>query len=292
VGASAQEEDPAGGDVLSDSVPTAPALGDFEPWLTRWRLTPDGAAFRSLAGRLLPVVGQGAPAILKLSHAPEEIAGGALMQWWAGDGAARVLARAGDALLLERAMGPRSLAGMARGGDDDEACRILCAAGARLHAARDAAPPASLVPLAPWFRQLWPTAEAQGGLYAKSATAARALLGAPQPPCVLHGDLHHGNVLDFGPRGWLAIDPKGLLGDRGYDHANMICNPDVETATAPGVLARRVRTISEAADLEPRRLLTWVLAYCGLSASWTLGDGDDPWRAVAIGELAAAELGV
>ena len=268
------------------------AAADFEPWLTRWRLTPDGAGFPSLAGRLLPVRHEDAPAILKISHAPEEIAGGALMAWWAGDGAARVLAREADALLLERASGARSLAEMARGGEDDEACRILCAAGARLHAPRAASPPASLAPLAPWFRQLWPTAEARGGLFAKSAAAARALLDDPHGACVLHGDLHHGNVLDFGRRGWLAIDPKGLFGDRGYDHANMVCNPDVETAVAPGALARRVRIVSEAADLEPSRLLRWILAYCGLSASWTLGDGDDPWRALAIGEIAAAQLGV
>jgi streptomycin 6-kinase len=287
VGASAQEEGAAGGHVLSDGL----SIRDFEPWLRRWRLTPDGAVFESLAGRLLPVTQDGAPAILKLSDAPEEVAGGALMQWWAGDGAAQVLARDGAALLLERAMGTRSLAEMARGGDDDEACRILCAAGARLHAPRRAALPSTLTPLEPWFRQLWPTAEARGGLYAKSAAAARGLLDAPQPSCVLHGDLHHGNVLDFGDRGWLAIDPKGLFGDRGYDHANILCNPDVETALTPGAFARRVRTISAAADLEPRRLLSWVVAYCGLSAAWTLGDGDDPWRALAIGEIAAAELG-
>jgi streptomycin 6-kinase len=265
---------------------------EFEPWLTRWRLTPDGAGFASLGGRLLPVRYEGEPAILKVSHAPEEIAGGALMAWWAGDGAARVLAREADALLLERATGPRALAEMARGGEDDEACRILCAAGARLHAPRIAPPPASLVPLEPWFRQLWPTAEARGGLFAKSAAAARALLDDPHGASVLHGDLHHGNVLDFGARGWLAIDPKGLFGDRGYEHADMACNPDVETAVAPGALARRIRVISKAADLEPRRLLRWILAYCGLSAAWTLGDGGDPWRALAIGQIAAAELGV
>jgi streptomycin 6-kinase len=181
---------------------------------------------------------------------------------------------------------------MARGGADDEATRVLCAAGARLHAARAAPPPASLVPLERWVRQLWPTAEAHGGLYAKSAAAMRELLAAPREVCVLHGDLHHGNVLDFGERGWLAIDPKGLLGERGYDYPHIICNPDVETATAPGALTRRVAVISVAADIEPRRLLTWIVAYCGLSAAWTLGDGDDPWRAVAIGEIAAAELGV
>jgi streptomycin 6-kinase len=146
---------------MSDAAPAEPDI--FAPWLARWGLTPDGAAFASLAGRLLPVRQAGAAAILKVSHASEEIAGGALMEWWGGDGAARVLAREGDALLLERATGSRSLAEMARGGDDDAATRVLCAAGERLHARRPAPPPATLVPLETWFRQLWPTAEAQGG---------------------------------------------------------------------------------------------------------------------------------
>ncbi len=264
----------------------------FAPWLARWGLTPDGAPFASLAGRLLPVRQAGAAAILKVSHSSEEIAGGALMEWWGGDGAARVLAREGEALLLERATGARSLAEMARGGADNEATRILCAAGERLHAARSSPPPPTLVPLETWFRQLWPTAEAQGGLYARAAAAARALLAEPREVSVVHGDLHHGNVLDFGERGWLAIDPKGLIGERSYDYPHIIMNPDVETATAPGRLARRVEVISEAARVEPRRLLTWIVAYAGLSASWTLGDGDDPWRALAIGEIAAAQLGV
>ena len=125
----------------------------FAHWLQRWGLTPDGAPFSSLAGRLLPVRQAGAAAILKVSHSAEEIRGGALMEWWGGDGAARVLAREADALLLERATGAGSLAEMARGGEDDAATRILCAAGDRLHAARPAPPPSTLVPLQTWFRQ-------------------------------------------------------------------------------------------------------------------------------------------
>lgn len=50
--------------------------------------------------------------------------------------------------------------------------------------------------------------------------------------------------------------------------------------------------ISEVATINPRRLLAWIVAYAGLSASWTLADGGDPWRALAIGETAAAELGM
>ena len=41
---------------------------------------------------------------------------------------------------------------------------------------------------------------------------------------LLHGDLHHENIM-HGPRGWLAIDPKGVLGDPGFDAANMFYNP-------------------------------------------------------------------
>jgi streptomycin 6-kinase len=264
---------------------------DFRPWLDRWTLIPDGEAFSSVAGMLMPVVFEGRPAMLKLSREPEELAGGALMQWWGGDGAARVLGREGEALLLERAMGPGSLAQMARQGQDDAASRILCAAGARLHAARSAPPPGSLFPLEPWFRALWPAAEIHGGVLLKSAAAARALLAEPREVAVLHGDLHHGNVLDFGPRGWLAIDPKGLVGDRGYDHAHMLCNPDADTATAPGVLARRVAVVSQAARIEPVRLLSWLLAYLGLSASWSLGEGPgDARRTLEIAEMAYALL--
>jgi streptomycin 6-kinase len=134
------------------------------------------------------------------------------MEWWDGDGAARVLARANDAFLLERAEGFASLADMARDGRDDEACRVLCAVADRLHASRPKPPP-ELVPLPHWFRELQPAAAIHGGILARCAEVAQALLAEPREVGVLHGDLHHGNVLDFGVRGWLAIDPKGVAAE-------------------------------------------------------------------------------
>ena len=263
---------------------------DFDPWLRLWRLTPDGEPFDSLAGRLMPVRAEGVPAMLKLTEAPEEIAGGALMEWWAGEGAARVLARQGGALLLERALGSQSLADMSRNGRDPEAMSILAAAAEQLHRPRASPPPASLKPLPDWFRALWPSAQARGGVFHRAAAAARDLLAASGAPVVLHGDLHHGNLLDFAERGWLVIDPKGLLGDRGYDFANMVCNPDAPTALAPGVFEHRLDLVGQASGLGSRTLAAWVLAYCGLSASWTLDGGGDAWQALAIAERAAAVL--
>jgi streptomycin 6-kinase len=252
---------------------------------------PDGAPIVTHTSRLLPVRHAGVPAMLKIALAAEERRGAAVMRWWRGDGAARVLASAGDALLLERATGDRSLADMARHGRDDEATRIVCDVAGRLHARPDA-PPATVVPLAAWFAALEPAGTAHGGVLALAARTARALLGDPRDVVVLHGDLHHGNVLDGGAsRGWIAIDPKGLLGERGFDLANLFCNPDLATATAPGRLARQVDTAAAAAGLDRERLLRWVLAYAGLSASWSLADGEEPALALRVAALAARELG-
>jgi streptomycin 6-kinase len=261
----------------------------FDAHLAQWGLTPDGAAIFTESSSLLPVRRGGVTAMLKVAHAAEERAGARLMAWWDGDGAARVLEHDADALLLERALGPGSLVQMVRGGRDDEASRILCVAAARLHAPR-ARPAPELVPLARWFQSLGPAAATHGGILARADAAARELLAEPCDVTVLHGDVHHGNVLDFGARGWLAIDPKGLVGERGFDFANLFCNPDPVTATAPGRLARQVEVVAAAAGLERGRLLRWILAFAGLSAAWSLEDGDDPILALAVAELASAEL--
>ena len=112
---------------------------------------------------------------------------------------------------------------------------------------------------------------------------------------MLHGDVHHNNILDFGPRGWLAIDPKRVTGERTYDYANLICNPDLPSATDPARFTRQVALVAAQAGLERRRLLQWVLAFAGLSAAWFLEDHDslaaDKQLQVADLALLALEVG-
>jgi streptomycin 6-kinase len=266
----------------------------LEPWLRRWALTADGPAFETKFGsRLAPVLtARGERAMLKLASHPEEVAGGALMAWWDGEGAARVLTREGEAILLDRLDGPGSLADMARQGRDDEATRILCTAAAGLHAPRPAPPPQTLVPLQTWFRALWLAENTTPAAFGAAADAARTLLAEPREPVVLHGDLHHDNVLDGGARGWLAIDPKGLFGERCFEFANLFRNPDIGVALAPGRMARQAAIVGESAAVDTARLLRWVLAYAGLGAAWSLQGGHDAdaRSGLAIAEAALAEL--
>lgn len=258
----------------------------FEPYLSQWHLRVDGEPIVTLGSRLLPVRWHGRPAMLKIALDTEEKFGNLLMTWWDGDGAAQVYAHAGDALLMERAQGRRSLLRMAMNGEDDQASRIICAAVARLHAPRSAPLP-PLIGLAEGFRSLPLAAAAHGGMFRTCLGITEQLLATPQDIVVLHGDVHHDNILDFGLRGWLAIDPKRVIGERGFDYANLICNPDLPSARDPVRFERQVKVVAQAAGLQRQRLLQWVLALAGLSAAWFLEDDD---TAAAKGQLQVAKL--
>ncbi len=249
----------------------------FDVLLAQWRLWPDGEPIHTRGSELLPVLtASGLPAMLKRARSPEELDGAELLVWWDGDGAARVLAQDGDTVLLERATHPGSLLGMAMSGPDgdDTASLILCGVLAQLHEPR-LAPAPPLRPLAGWFDALHEQARQHGGILRECASIADDLLAVPRDVLPLHGDCHHGNVLDFGEQGWLAIDPKDRVGERGFDHAQILVNPDLPFAADPERFARQLRIVAQAGQLDRERLAQWALARAGLSAAWFLQDGDD-----------------
>ena len=270
------------------------ALERLNHYISAWELIPDGDPIVTPHAQLLPVLRHRETAMLKVASEAEEKRGGLLLEWWDGVGAARVLASDGDAILIERALGGRSLTQFAQNGRDGEATEILCDVVAALHAPRTKPPPADLIPLHEWFRELRPAA-ASGGLLAYAAETAEILLADQRDIRPLHGDIHHDNVLDFGERGWLAIDPKRLIGDRAFDYANIFCNPDMDhphppVATRQDCFLRRVEVVTRRSGLERRRLLQWIVAWTGLSAAWLIGDGLSAAVDLRVGEMARAEL--
>ena len=265
-------------------------------WLNRWDLIADGNAFSTHTSQLLPVktVTTGLEAMLKVTDDTDEQTGHSLMEWWEGHGAAPVLAHENEAILLARATGQRSLAAMSREGQDTEACRILCSVANRLHGAQKKPWP-QLTSLDEWFSPLVHITPKHSGMMAFCSETAKELLSSPRDMVVLHGDLHHGNVLDFASSGWLAIDPKGLSGERGFDFANIFTNPDLDNpvprvATVPERFKRRLKTVTETAGLDKERLLKWIIAWCGLSAMWSFEDGIPHSTPLEVAKLAIDEL--
>lgn len=271
-----------------------PDITPFDIYLRKWNARPAGEPLSTQGGHLLPVWLDGLPdgraGMIKIPLRIEERIGGEVMRWWNGDGAARIHAfeEQTGTLLMERALGARNLLSMAMESEDDAATRVVCQTLSRLHADRPFQKPGTLMSLTSHFASLAPMARREGGLMAECALVANELLATQRDQVVLHGDAHHSNILDFGERGWLAIDPKCVTGERTYDYVNVLCNPDLTTCADPVRLERQVNRVVEAAGLNRQRLLQWVMAHAALSAAWFLEDGErnDADRELAVAHLA------
>jgi streptomycin 6-kinase len=118
-------------------------------------------------------------------------------------------------------------------------------------------------------------------LRAASVTARRVLeelVADRKPAVVLHGDLHHDNVLMHEERGWVVIDPKGLVGDAGYDTAAMLYNPlgYVDGISDPEpLLRRRLAIVSGVVGIDRDLLAAWGFVKVVLSLLWDLADGGE-----------------
>jgi streptomycin 6-kinase len=240
-------------------------------WFDRWHLRPDGESFESLNSRIHPVrTGDGESAVLKIAKRADDERTAEMLGYYGGIGAVRLLRAEGLAVLMERADGPQSLRRMALNGEDEAAARIIGEAVVRLHGiARPA--PRGLPSLESLFRPLFDRAS-ESSVLGACAVSARTLLADPRRE-VLHGDIHHENILDS-DRGWLAIDPKGRLGPPQYDLANTFFNPIFEThlTNDPERMVALAGWLRDVTGHSLQDLLIAAHAHAGLSACWF---GDD-----------------
>lgn len=128
-----------------------------------------------------------------------------------------------------------------------------------------------------------------------------AELSATQaPPVLLHGDLHHDNILaatgtgrapGSGPSAWLAIDPKGLVGEPAYEVGPWLYNPQPRLLQYPDprrILAHRIAILAEELAVDPERIRGWGIYESVLSAWWSVEDGGAPWQeALACAQIMA-----
>jgi streptomycin 6-kinase len=91
---------------------------------------------------------------------------------------------------------------------------------------------------------------------------------------LMHGDFHHFNILSS-ERGWLIIDPKGVIGPAGYEVGPFMINPwdGISDGTSFKVQSeRRVSIFSERLGWERQKIIRWSLAHAVLSAWWSIED--------------------
>lgn len=239
----------------------------------------------------------GSAAVLKLGPpGPGHLAVEAeVLDRYDGHGAARLLRYDADrgALLLERAV-PGTRASTLVPGDDEAATAAVIAVAQQLHAAPLPAPDAGVPDLLSQCDDLDAYLHAHGDtgplprrLVEQARSLFRELAASADAPVLLHGDLHHDNVLRAGGpddeiggeaaagRTWLAIDPHGVVGDRGYEAAAMLYNPDPPrhdpalTALVPG----RVEQLADGLRLPVERVRAWGFVKAVVSEVWSCEDG-------------------
>ena len=220
----------------------------------------------------------GTECVLKLAvPEPEVAAEREVLRYWNGAAAVRFLEAdtALCALLLERLQPGTNLATLAMA-DDDEATKIAAALMHRLWRP----PPAehAFIALATWFRSLLGVRESTrsagpfpGPLLERAEQLTRELLDSSEAATLLHGDLHHFNILRSDLRGWVAIDPKGLVGDAAFDVAAFLRNPH---PVPQSMLRRRLDILAVELTLDRQRIVDWCFVEAALNACWSLEDGD------------------
>ena len=116
------------------------------------------------------------------------------------------------------------------------------------------------------------------------------LLASQAEQVLLHGDLHHYNILRAERQEWLAIDPKGVVGEPAYEIGALLRNPFdfLDTPNPQRKLARRVDILSEYLSLDSQRIIGWGIAQAVLSSWWSYEDEGEVWtEAVTCADLLA-----
>lgn len=252
----------------------------------RWSLTllppfPD-LSYNYVAPVLLA---DGTPAVLKAGVPHREFSGELYaLRWFDGDGSMRLLA---SDETLAVGLQERLLPGDALGTLQDEEQIVTIAAQVMQRLWKPAPAAHSFTILTYWANGLTKLRAAFNGgcgpFPADLVDRAQGLFGeflnGDTEHTLIHGDMHNGNILSS-QRGWLCIDPKGVVGLPLYDAGTFINNLDPlgDPITERRATLRRASILAEVLGADRRVLLSWALAQAVLSGWWSYEDHGEGWE--------------
>jgi streptomycin 6-kinase len=153
------------------------------------------------------------------------------------------------------------------------------------------------IPLSDWFdglKRVRPmfnggTGPLKESIFQRVESWVKSAFAENRHPVLLHGDFHHYNILSS-DRGWLIIDPKGVMGPAGYEVGPLLMNPwgELLNGTHSRLMTkRRIDILHEHLAFERERILEWGLAHAVLSAWWSIGDHIKDDYSIAFAEMIA-----
>ena len=223
--------------------------------------------------------------VLKVIKQPgDEWHSGEILKAFAGNGVVRVYEQTPGAVLIERLKPGNSLVEMALNGKDEEATDILADVIQQMSTVESlkfrTESLKAFKTVQDWgkgFDRYVATGDNQIPVELVEAGhhVFSQLCASQRGPRLLHGDLQHYNVLFDSSRGWVAIDPKGVMGELEYEIGAVLRNPfeRPELFLARATIERRLKAFANKLNLDVERMLKWSFAQAVLSAIWDIEDG-------------------
>jgi streptomycin 6-kinase len=234
------------------------------------------------------------PVVLKMAVRPDDLdCETSCLKAFDGQGAVRLLAHNFEfgALLLERLRPGEALWTVWSEETDDKQTEIAARCMKQIWRPTQIPFPttADWFKAIPAYRNRYPV---NGPLPANLVERAEAMVveleSSNRERFLLHGDLHHGNILS-GWNEWKVIDPKGVIGDPAFEAAAWLRNPCdriLQVHNLSEVLHRRLQIIADITDLDPQKLKAWSFCGCVLSACWSTESKDENWdESIACAEM-------
>lgn len=218
------------------------------------------------------------PVVLKVvRQRGDEWFSGEVLEALGGQGAVRVYEHVPGALLLERLEPGTQLAALSLNGRDEEATDILAEVIRQISSYKSSL---AFVTVEDWgkgFDRYLESGNSQipADLVRKGQQVYMALCESQKGARLLHGDLQHYNILLDSKRGWVAIDPKGIIGEVEYEIGASLRNPyeRPELFASPEIVERRIRCFESRLKLDGHRALLWGFSQAVLSVIWSVEDG-------------------
>jgi streptomycin 6-kinase len=233
----------------------------------------------------------GRPVVLKVVKGQgDEWRCGEITAMFGGRGVVEVYEHMPGAALLERLDPGEPLAGLTIAGRDDEATDVLAMLVGRM---APGAPPEGAATVERWgdaFARYLATGDTSvpRELVEPAQRIYSALGDTQREPALLHGDLHHYNVLSDRARGWCAIDPKGVVGELEFELGAALRNPidRPELFASLAIVERRLDQFGLVLGLDVGRARGWCFAQAVLAAVWSAEAGEPESRRSGVLKLA------
>lgn len=273
-----------------------PAL--IDAWSERWDLRVE-APYALSYNYVAPATrADGTRVVLKAGVPRDDIAHEfAALRHWDGDGAVRVYESDLDAgvALLEHVEPGDPIISL-----DDGAATQIAAHLMRRLAAHPSPASHAFPTIEYWgraFEELRARHDGTSGplpadIFARGEALYAELAATQAAPVLLHGDLHHWNILSATRESWLVIDPHGVVGEPAFEAGAWMRNPvrhpriHASATEVRALLDRRLRTFAETLGIDRRRLRDWSIAIACLSAAWSdeSNHTDHAMEAISIAE--------